>query len=155
MVKIIKDSDLEGVKEAYRIHAASFNPKSADFLSFEGFKDLCSLENASLLVLNSAEKQMVGYVLFRDLGQEAEILSLAVEKIHKKQGFGKKLIQKMITSLKKRGCQAIFLEVGEKNQAARALYRSFGARQIGSRKAYYTSPNGSKEDALLKIIPLR
>ena len=155
MIKIIKNSDHEEVKAAYAIHAASFHPKSADFLSFKGFKDLCSLENASLLGAFNAEKQVVGYVLFRNLGGEAELLSLAVKKTHKKQGLGKKLIQKMITNLKKGGCQAIFLEVGEKNQTARALYRSFGAKQVGSRKAYYTSPNGTKEDALLKKIPLR
>lgn len=155
MVKIIKNPGPEVVKEAYRIHAASFHPKSADFLSFEGFKDLCSLKNASLLAAIGAEKQVVGYVLFRNLGGEAELLSLAVVESHKKQGYGKELIETMAAILKKAGCREIFLEVGEKNLVARALYQSLGALQVNTRKAYYTRPNGTKEDALIKKIPLR
>lgn len=85
------------------------------------------MENTSLLTVISAGKKVVGYVLFRNLGGEAELLSLAVEKSHKKQRLGRKLIEAMTAILKKAGCRAVFLEVSEKNQAARALYRSFGA----------------------------
>lgn len=155
MVNIIKQPDPRVVKEAYRIHAASFNPKSADFLSFKGFKDLCSLKNAGLFAAHSAENQVVGYILFRNLGQEAELLSLAVEENHKNQGYGKNLIEAMTANLKKAGCLAVFLEVGEKNRAARGLYRSFGARQVNTRKATYIRPNGTKEDALIIKISLR
>ena len=154
MVKIIKSSDLSGIKEAYQIHTTSFYPKSADFLEFKGFKDLCELTNAQLLTAQSPKIGLIGYILFRNLGEEAELLSLAVAKTHQKQGYGKKLIEEMILTLKNPGCKAIFLEVGEKNQAARALYRSLGAKLVNTRKAYYTNPNGTKEDALIKKIPL-
>lgn len=155
MVDISKNPDLGAIKGAYAIHAATFNPSSPDFLEFQGFQDLCSLENASLLTAETPEGKVSGYILFRNLGEEAELLSLAVEKSFKKQGIGRELVQEMINRLKKTECQAIFLEVSEENRPARALYRGFGAEHISTRKNYYRRPNGTKEHALIKKIPVR
>ena len=49
----------------------------------------------------------------------------------------------------RRGAQTSFLEVAESNPIAIGLYRAGGYVESGRRKAYYTSPEGGKIDALV------
>jgi ribosomal-protein-alanine N-acetyltransferase len=49
-------------------------------------------------------------------------------------------MQKLVSEARKRGAEAILLEVRESNCAARALYAKVGFREMGRREAYYTNP---------------
>jgi len=66
---------------------------------------------------------------------EREILNLAVDAPYRRLGIAGRLLE---AELKRGGIH--FLEVRESNQAAQALYRKFGFREIGQRPAYYQSP---------------
>ncbi len=152
----IKDKpSRKNFEKIYAVHTACFHPGSPDFLSFEGFEGFCRRESSRLLFITGPDQTPTGYILFRIIGEEAELLSIAVDKTQRNKGLGRKLVGKMIKSLENEGCWSVFLEVSEKNTAAIALYQGFGAIQVGTRKAYYTSPDGSKENALVKKIPLR
>ena len=48
-----------------------------------------------------------------------------------------------------RGAKAVFLEVRESNQAARALYEKWAFLESGRRRRYYQEPD---EDAILYRI---
>ncbi len=91
-----------------------------------------------------------GFVLVRALAGEAELLTLAVAPQARRLGHGRALLNAAKAHAAERGAEALFLEVAESNQAARALYASAGAQQVGRRRNYY--PNG--EDALICRITL-
>jgi ribosomal protein S18 acetylase RimI-like enzyme len=66
---------------------------------------------------------------------EREILNLAVDAPYRRLGIAGRLLE---AELNRGGIH--FLEVRESNQAAQALYRKFGFREIGQRPGYYQSP---------------
>lgn len=100
----------------------------------------------SVLVLTGAEIP-IGYVLWRAAGGEAEILSLAVDARYRRLGHGRRLVDATLADAARAGARCIFLEVGERNRAARALYEHAGFREAGRRPGYYRGPHGA-EDAL-------
>jgi tRNA threonylcarbamoyladenosine biosynthesis protein TsaB len=100
----------------------------------------------SLLVLTGTELP-IGYVLWRAAGDEAEILSLAVDPRYRRLGHGRRLVEACLAGAARAGLRCIFLEVGERNRAARLIYEHAGFRDVGRRPGYYRGPRGP-EDAL-------
>jgi len=87
-----------------------------------------------------------GLIVFRNMADEAEILSLAVEASQRRQGIGWFLVQKAIAECRAAGVRTIFLEVRESNEGARRLYGRAGFKEGGRRAEYYREPT---EDALV------
>ena len=85
---------------------------------------------------------LVGYLVSHEICPplagmvaEREILNLAVDAPYRRLGIAGRLLE---AELKRGGIH--LLEVRESNQAAQALYRKFGFREIGQRPGYYQSP---------------
>ncbi|GAW41666.1 ribosomal-protein-alanine N-acetyltransferase [Brevundimonas sp. SH203] len=89
-----------------------------------------------------------GFILIRVVLDEAEILTLAVRPDARRQGLGRRLVERACDAAKEAGAASLFLEVAEDNAAARALYARAGFVEIGRRKAYYTGTDGRRIDAL-------
>ncbi len=92
--------------------------------------------------------ELVGFVLVSYQMDECQLLNLAVAKAWQGQGRGSNLLRHVIKSASREGLARIVLEVRVSNQAAIALYQRHGFREMGRRKNYYPTPDGS-EDALL------
>ena len=92
------------------------------------------------------ENRLVGYVIAFAVGDDAELLNVAVEPESRGKGFAGQMLDAVLIELGARGVRAAFLEVRESNRAARGLYESRGFREIGRRKNYYRRP---VEDALV------
>jgi ribosomal-protein-alanine N-acetyltransferase len=128
-----------------RLHEACFTrPWTQDAL-----RDL--LKIAGTLAFSSAD----GFVMARLAGDEAEILTIAVVPGARRGGIGSALLHEAAGHTQKLGARTMFLEVGESNAAAIALYKRSGFREVGRRWSYY----GPSEDALilradLPLIPL-
>jgi [ribosomal protein S18]-alanine N-acetyltransferase len=90
-----------------------------------------------------------GFVMGRAAGGEAEILTLAVKPEARGKGLGCALIAAMAAHARTLGASGIFLEVGDDNQAALALYAGLGFERVGQRKAYYAG-----RDAWILKAPL-
>jgi ribosomal-protein-alanine N-acetyltransferase len=97
----------------------------------------------------------VGFVLARLAGGEAEILTLAVARSHRREGLGWRLMDAVLRELHAQRADKLFLEVDETNHAAIALYRRFGFREVGKRPRYYQSGDGAKSGALVMRRDLR
>lgn len=95
--------------------------------------------------------QVVGVLQWRSLGEEAEILELAVDLKHRRQGHGSFLLRTFVQHISRSAVQKIFLEVRESNGPAIALYKKFGFQTSGRRTNYYRNP---EEDALLMTLSL-
>jgi ribosomal-protein-alanine N-acetyltransferase len=81
--------------------------------------------------------QPIGFALASGLGEEWELLSIAVLPGHRRAGVARRLLTAMIEGARTRGAIKLFLEVAEDNAAARQLYDTYGFRQIGRRPGYY------------------
>ncbi len=122
-----------------RLHARSFG-KAWDSETFKAF------EKDPSVTLIAIE---YGFIVIRNVADEAEILTLAVDPDHRGQGLGKELVARACSRAAEGGAERIFLEVAEDNSAASAIYAKSGFREIGRRANYYRAQDGSKTDALV------
>jgi ribosomal-protein-alanine N-acetyltransferase len=86
-----------------------------------------------------------GLALLRVTADEAEILTIGVVPAMRRRGIARALLDESLTRLRALGVRSLFLEVGIRNRAARALYEASGFEEVGRRRRYYA--NG--EDALI------
>jgi ribosomal protein S18 acetylase RimI-like enzyme len=96
--------------------------------------------------------EVLGVLQWRDLGEEVEILDLAVPTDRRRRGFGLGLLRGFVAFAGDRGVRQIFLEVRESNEAAIGLYRKEGFSLTGRRPNYYQQP---QEAALLFHLEIR
>lgn len=94
------------------------------------------LDNKDIYVCLGYElnKKIVGFILAMKLFDESEILILYVDKLFRKKGIAKKLINYLINPI---NSKSILLEVSNKNLPALNLYEKFEFKIINIRKNYY------------------
>lgn len=90
-----------------------------------------------------------GGLIAQIVADECEVLAIATDPDHQRQGIASELLQELITMANQRSATRIFLEVAAQNTPARAFYEAKGFAPIGLRKSYYTLRDGSKDDAVL------
>lgn len=122
------------------LHAASF---SAGW-SPKDFAGLLEVTGTWALIAHSQAADM-GLLLYRQLVDEVEILTLGVVPEARKQGVASRLMHAMLADFPP-GIRQIFLEVAADNEPAIALYHRHGFQKIAERKAYYRRP-GQMQDA--------
>ncbi len=79
----------------------------------------------------------VGFVLFRAVVDEAELLRMAVAIQARRRGVGGDLLATALRSLDGDGIETVHLEVAGRNQGARRLYARHGFVVTGRRSGYY------------------
>ncbi len=126
------------------VHARAITPAWSE----EAFRDL--LDQPGVW----AEAEADGFILMRQAGDEAEVLTLAVLPGARRQGRGLTLMRAALTACRIRGVNDVFLEVAADNDAARSLYRAVGMVESGRRRAYYARSDGPPVDALILTLNL-
>lgn len=96
-----------------------------------------------MLSKKSSEGVPMGFILWRELLEEAEILSLCILPKFRKQGRGHEILQALSLRAEQHGIKEIFLEVREDNQAALSLYEKNDFKLVGRRKNYYGPPDAA------------
>ncbi len=79
-----------------------------------------------------------------------EILSVAVLKTTRHQGFGSRILQALVRHAFRQGGERIFLNVRRNNQPAIQLYQKNGFRITHVRKGFYTDGEDAYEMTLMK-----
>ena len=96
-------------------------------------------ENAfGVVALENGEPVAYGgmtYVL-----DEGSVANIAVHPDHRRKGYGRAVLSRMLSEAEQRGLELIFLEARESNLAALALYESMGFESVGIRKNFYRKP---------------
>ena len=87
-----------------------------------------------------------GFLTAKEVAGEWEIENLAVREMARRRGLGLRLLHEFLQLVHRRQGKAIYLEVRESNEAARALYSKCTFVEAGRRKSYYRNP---EEDALI------
>jgi [ribosomal protein S18]-alanine N-acetyltransferase len=104
-----------------------------------------SLEEAvsapgGLALVSEAQGGITGFLVGRQVSDEAEILNLGVMAAGRRQGEGTALLKAALEELHSRGVSRVFLEVRESNEAGIAFYAKHGFSKTGLRTAYYRDP---------------
>jgi len=100
---------------------------------------------AAILPTETGSK-LVGYTVWWMIAGEAQIGNVAVDPDYRRRGVGRQLIQACLEQCKAEKAYFITLDVRVSNTAAINLYRSFGFKEVGRRRGYYSKP---VEDAVL------
>jgi ribosomal-protein-alanine N-acetyltransferase len=113
----------------------------------QAFSDELLRPWARLEVLRQAATgKVLGFCNYWLVADELHILNVAVHPDERRQGHAARLLQHILGEASRNKTRVVSLEVRLSNQAAQALYRKFGFREVGTRPRYYAD-NG--EDALL------
>jgi len=127
------------------LHATLFpTPWEADAV-----KALIEHPAAVSLIATLPGRKVIGFVIAQIAADEAEILTIGVAADAQRQGIGRKLVDGTIRAAVRAEARRLYLDVADSNTAARALYAACGFTEAGRRKAYYTLPDGTREDAFL------
>ncbi|MAU52788.1 MAG: ribosomal-protein-alanine acetyltransferase [Roseovarius sp.] len=78
-----------------------------------------------------------GFALGRVIADEAELLTLATDPGHRRQGRAHACLAAFAEEAQARGAATAFLEVAEDNAAALALYAQAGFGETARRAGYY------------------
>ncbi|MBN1336958.1 MAG: ribosomal protein S18-alanine N-acetyltransferase [Deltaproteobacteria bacterium] len=105
---------------------------------------------AAVVLLDETHDGLAGYVGLRIAADSAEVSTLAVHPDLRRAGIATALLAAGEILVRARGAEHLHLEVAEGNEAARALYRGRGYREVGRRHGYYDR----SEDALLMTLDL-
>jgi len=97
-----------------------------------------------VLIIEEAAR-IRGVLVARALDPEWELENIAVAGPARRRGLGTRLLGEFLDLARREGAKAVFLEVRESNQAARALYEKWAFVESDRRKRYYSKP---EEDAV-------
>ena len=98
--------------------------------------------------------RVAGFVLVRSAGDDAEILTVAVDPASRRRGFGRKLIEEAARRAYRDRAGSLFLDVDEGNRAAVSLYRGLGFETVGQRSRYYQGGDSPPGTALVMRLKL-
>ena len=74
-----------------------------------------------------------GFIIYNCVLDEAEILNIVIDNEFKGRKFATFLLEETLKELEKKNIKTVFLETGEKNTAAAALYKKFGFEKYNTR----------------------
>lgn len=100
-------------------------------------------------VFHEPDSRLLGFSISRLIGDEAELLTIAIDSKARRQGLGRLLLETQIWALTRKGIRRVMLEVEDANEAALQLYRKFEFKQDSVRKGYYTQGRSVPADAIL------
>lgn len=80
---------------------------------------------------------IIGFICFRNIGEESELHNIVVDPQHRQLGIGKRLMQFYIDFCQQMQIRALHLEVNSSNSSAIHLYQLFSYQSVGVRKKFY------------------
>ena len=139
---MIRPADERDLIKILRIEKECFS----DPWSINIFRSALSEPHTSVFVLEDEEEGVLGYSVSTVVLDEGSLDNLAVTAQRRGQGAGRMLFENVLSDVRKKGAERIFLEVRESNTPAARLYESAGFKRLAVRKAYYQDP---VEDAIV------
>jgi tRNA threonylcarbamoyladenosine biosynthesis protein TsaB len=100
-----------------------------------------AVENGSLALVLETNGRISGFLLGRRVGDQAEVLNLAVGSSDRRKGEGTALLVAAFVEFALRSVGSVYLEVRESNTGAIAFYEKHGFAKTGLRRGYYREPD--------------
>ncbi|MBL4613239.1 MAG: ribosomal protein S18-alanine N-acetyltransferase [Emcibacter sp.] len=130
------------------MQARSFQDTPEQLWSGKEFAALFQHSGTKAMILSVAA-ETAGFLMWRQVADEAEILTIAVLPACRGRGLGQRLLEEFYEQARVAGVRDIFLEVRADNKAAESLYAKAGFDRVGRRKNYYGGRGAEKQDALI------
>ena len=137
LVRAMTESDVAAVRQ---LETASFSDPWTERLLLETLQ--CPYDES--WVLTGSRGEVCGYINLRFLGDEGELMRIAVAPGLRGQGLSRRLMDRMVSSAREKGARDLTLEVRSGNETAINLYKAYGFKREAVRRGYYRDP---KEDA--------
>lgn len=99
------------------------------------------------------DKKIRGFIIISQKVEECHILNVCVDRDFQRQGWGRKLLEHVLSHARQHGISIAYLEVRRSNSRAISLYKNLHFHLVGERKGYYPTVAGN-EDALIFAISL-
>ena len=143
---VITDMDAIGARKAAELEKRCFSIP----WEFEEYEKSRQREDFSCLCAYT-DGEFSGFLMAFHVLDECHLLDIATEEKFRRRGIGAALIRELMKRAGEKDGSVIYLEVREKNQAARGLYEKLGFVPVGKRKDYYKYPT---DDAVLYTLTL-
>jgi ribosomal-protein-alanine N-acetyltransferase len=141
---VLSEASVRDAPAMARLHAASFQRGWSD----DEIERLL-MERNTVAHRATTGRKLLGFILSRIAGDEAEIYSVAVASARRGRGLARALLTLNLRRLAGLGVRSVFLEVDEHNEPARRLYRRAGFREVGRRPGYYQQSRDPAATALV------
>lgn len=141
-VEAARASDAETVA---RLHAEGFYRG----WTREEFAAYIAGEGTPVYVACDSKRRIAGFAMLRQLGDEVELITIAVDRRWRKKGVGLMLMRALFEALLRSPAKRMLLEVATDNPAALRLYGKVGFVKVGERKGYYPRPDGTPATAIV------
>jgi len=121
----------QDLEEVFRINQENFTTDAWSRFAFE--KEFQNKFSKKFVL--ELKGKVVGYIIYWVVGDEATIMTFAIDKEHQGKGLGEFLLKE---SLKVIEAKRILLDVRKSNIRAINLYRKLGFKLVSERKSYYS-----------------
>jgi ribosomal-protein-alanine N-acetyltransferase len=129
---IIREFRRPDIKRVFEIEVSSFDDPYPSSVLLEIYN-----LGAGFLVAQK-DNSIVGYIIFWiRFEDEGHIISIAVDKNHRREGIGSKLVETTMEIFKKYSVKTIKLEVRVENVQARKFYKKIGFKEDRILEKYY------------------
>ena len=141
---VIREMEIEDLNEVFDIESSSSPHPWSKKMFLDEIKS--SFSHCFTIQRHGVPQcRVMGFICFRNLGEESELLNVCVHPQYRGIGIGKKLMQFYIDFSQEMKIKTFHLEVNVSNQPAIQLYQFFYYQSSGKRKKFYQN----QFDALL------
>lgn len=137
-IRLMRETDVPAVRE---LEELCFTDSWSEMLLMQGLGSRLDW----FWVLEESGR-IAGYANLRIIAGEGEVERIAVHPDCRGLGFGRKLMEQMVSFAREQGVSDITLEVRAGNETAIKLYTSCGFQKEAVRNGYYREP---LEDAVI------
>jgi ribosomal-protein-alanine N-acetyltransferase len=143
---VVEPMRIEDVPAVHEIERLSFRTPWPSY----AFEQELRGNRLARYVVARAGDAVVGFAGIWLMVDDAHITTFSVHPEWRRQGIGRQLLLSLVELSIAIGARRMTLEVRASNEAAQALYRSFGFEGAGRRPRYYSDDG---EDALVMTTP--
>jgi len=129
------------------MHAACFPEEPWDAAAFARILELSGVFGWLAWTGDSPS----GFLVARDLGDEAEVLTIGVLPEARRLGIGRALLDVLVVESGRLGLGSVVLEVAADNDPGRRLYASYGFVRVGRRPRYYRRTETVADALILRL----
>lgn len=115
------------------------SPQAADWT--EGSFGESARWRGIVALVSEDHGKVTGFLIGRQVADEAEILNLAISVAKRRKGKGGALLKAAMHEFRARQVSRVFLEVRESNESGIAFYEKYGFSETGRRPGYYHDPD--------------
>lgn len=150
VLNVLRAIDLD---RAAHLHREAFEPLGERGWTRQEIAGLLASPGVAGLLLTEGSSD-IGMAIFRVVADEAELLTIAVDPVHRRRGAARLLLGAVADRVRGEGAGTLILEVGADNPGARALYDQHGFRAAGRRADYYARGGRPAVDAIVMRLNL-